>query len=1105
MAGAKSTRDPSPAKAGGSAKKDGNKTRRDGSPAKKDGAKTKRDGSPAKKGGKDASSKKTKKTKAEADAEAKAEADALAEAEAAEEEAAGGKKRRRPKPETLKTITTGAVAVVDFVEDDPAEEEPPASSPTQGKAMAKTPEASAPAASDEVPPDGGDTPKQKWGCEKWLREVDSLVGCISTALCTDEEGQQLEDEQALAHCRALESQEELLERIRSNGCLEKLCAAIWPKLMILKEGPATASELAKQWGGEGAGDLLFGGLPSFFGGLEPRIGSPDPKVMKDMIADHCSKPDSQIEFTTGNYSVVTTSEVEWKFVVEPETPYKWPIEERLMNDEAHRDHMRKLLPTEILMRRMDAQNLKLKEIGLDGDDLLTWNEVCGGRMYTGPMFVKYNTILRGLDSPVDFLKNSMIQLCCPKDVSERFMGDAKVWQPASGTLPYEKARKEINLYTTTIHVINSCIVKMGKLTVAVPVYRGMSGRIFPGQFWSPDRAGVMGGVEFAFMSTTPDRAVAEQYSQDGFGIIVEIEQGMIDRGAEIAWLSQYPHEVEVLFAPLAGLQATEMRIDTHPLNGKHIIVVKMRVSINLTNPTIEAVVAKRRKICSDMGKGLLMEMRSFLNKKGSSETDAYLRLMEGLMAERPLRHEATWYNDDPCFQEAVNETLRLKREVMNVPTLETKKLEGDAVAQLLGETLATKPKVLFIPDTTFREFKQLKVLNLDGFGGIKRLPTTIGLLQDLHTLHMRECETLEYLPQSIGKLRKLSTLNMTSCKELIELPKELGQLTSLTSLDLGFCRALTALPVEMGKLNQLQTLKLQQCSGLVELPSSLGQLAALKVLTLYGCSALTQIPDSLGNLPELQEFNLRACSAITSLPPTFGTNLPSLTMLDLTLCKGLTALPESLGRLRSLQTLFLGNCFNILEFPPSLTNIKTLTTLNLYNCGGFKSLPDTLDNLESLTVLSLQGCEKLVEVPESLSRCLTLTTLTLWNCNVLERLPDLSQIPKLQIDGVPEQLADWEKEQKQKRLEDAKDGKNKGGPVKAEKTSGWAAVKKGHSLAGTAAAEAGKWKTREQLATARGEGDKTARGGKTPRPGGSNSNSPDKGEAPAAQPAGGDS
>ena len=964
---------------------------------------------------------------------------------------------------------------MEFVEDD---ESADASTPPADQASAP---AAAPAAAPEeatasaAPPA---MPRQVWQCGKWLSEVDGLLECIAIALCTDEEGQELEDEGALAHCRALEDRDQLLERIHSNGCLEKLADAIWPKIKVLKDGPATASELATQWFGQGAGRLLYGGLPSFFNGLEPRIGSPDPKVFEDMVNDHCNKPDSQVEFTTGNYSVVTTSEVEWKFVVEPEAPLKWPVEERLMNDEKMKSHMRKLLPTETLERRMQQQNVRIREIG---GDVLTRNDVVGGRMYTGPMFQKYNTILRGLDSPVDFLKNSMIQMCCSKSVSEAFLGDAKLFQPANGSLPYEKASKEINLYTTTIHVINSCIVKMGKLTVAVPVYRGMSGRIFPEEFWNPDRAGVRGGVEFAFMSTTPDRSVAEQYSQDGFGIIVEIEQGMIDRGAEIAWLSQYPHEVEVLFAPLAGLQATEMRIDTHPLNNKHIIVVKMRVSINLTNPTIEQVVAKRRKICSDMGKGLLMEMRSALNKKGSMETDSYIRLMEGLMAERPLSHDATWYNDDPSFQEAVNETLRLKREVMNVPTLETKKLEGDAVAQLLGESLATKPRVSFIPGTTFREFKHLKVLNLDGFGGIKRLPDTIGLLHDLQTLHMRECEALEYLPVSIGRLRKLSTLNMTSCKELIELPKEIGLLTALTSLDLGFCRTLSALPPEMGKLSQLHTLKLQQCSGLVELPASLGQLSALKVLTLYGCSALTQIPDSLGNLPELQELNLRACSGLISLPSTFGTNLPSLTMLDLTLCKGLTALPDSLGKLKSLQTLFLGNCFNIAVFPEALTRLKSLATLNLYNCGGFTSLPDTLDQLESLQVLSLQGCEKLKEVPESLGRCHTLTTLTLWNCNVLEKLPDLSQIPKLQIDGVPEQLADWEAAQKQKRLDDVKEGKNKGAAVsKAEKTSGWGLVRKGHAMAGTAASLAGQAKTREQLATARDEAEKSS---KTPRPG----------------------
>ena len=48
------------------------------------------------------------------------------------------------------------------------------------------------------------------------------------------------------------------------------------------------------------------------------------------------------------------------------------------------------------------------------------------------------------------------------------------------------------------------------------------------------------------------------------------------------------------------------------------------------------------------------------------------------------------------------------------------------------------------------------------------------------------------------------------------------------------------------------------------------------------------------------------------------------------------------------------------------------------------------------------------------------------NCIKLEIMPDMSGIPRLQIDGVPEQLADWEVEQKRKRAEDLRDGKTKG-------------------------------------------------------------------------------
>ena len=102
-----------------------------------------------------------------------------------------------------------------------------------------------------------------------------------------------------------------------------------------------------------------------------------------------------------------------------------------------------------------------------------------------------------------------------------------------------------------------------------------------------------GGIERAFMSTTFDRAAALHYaSQPGKpAIVFEMQMGMLDRGAELGWLSQarftispellpistelptispelppispehanltdlgwlsqYPHEKEILFAPL---------------------------------------------------------------------------------------------------------------------------------------------------------------------------------------------------------------------------------------------------------------------------------------------------------------------------------------------------------------------------------------------------------------------------------------------------------------------------------------------------------------------------------------------------------------------------
>ena len=63
------------------------------------------------------------------------------------------------------------------------------------------------------------------------------------------------------------------------------------------------------------------------------------------------------------------------------------------------------------------------------------------------------------------------------------------------------------------------------------------------------------------MSTTLDQEVALQYAaaHGSGGTLFQVGMGMVDRGADLSWLSQYPHEQEILFAPLVpmlGLQPT---------------------------------------------------------------------------------------------------------------------------------------------------------------------------------------------------------------------------------------------------------------------------------------------------------------------------------------------------------------------------------------------------------------------------------------------------------------------------------------------------------------------------------------------------------------------
>ena len=294
------------------------------------------------------------------------------------------------------------------------------------------------------------------------------------------------------------------------------------------------------------------------------------------------------------------------------------------------------------------------------------------------MFVKYNAVLRGLRPDVPFLRNTMVTLCCPKAVAEAYMGTAKVFeQPADHSISFDEAKKSLNKYTTTLHCINSAIVKLGKLTKATKIYRGVAGMKLPDEFWKPNDFGVKGGVENGFMSTTLERDVAMGYAEgDGsrMGIVLEVQQGMVNRGADISWLSQYPHEKEILFGPLTGIEVLSTHVDGQ------VVVVECGFSVNLRALTIEQVLNKLQGSHLDLIR--MFSLDFFTSGVPAQQLEGLTRLREAA-----TKRDGTWFNDANHFQSATAKAFE----------------ERDAVLRWMVEGARLKapwPKVLAALGTT---------------------------------------------------------------------------------------------------------------------------------------------------------------------------------------------------------------------------------------------------------------------------------------------------------------------------------------------------------------------------------------------------------------------
>lgn len=112
--------------------------------------------------------------------------------------------------------------------------------------------------------------------------------------------------------------------------------------------------------------------------------------------------------------------------------------------------------------------------------------------------------------------------------------------------PASQVWKELcagNRYATTLHVINSAVVKLAHLTPVATVYRGVAGHL-PSAFLERNEQGVLGGVDVAFLSASRSREVAvgdragTERAAHQQPVVLEMHMGLSGRGADLSWLSQ---------------------------------------------------------------------------------------------------------------------------------------------------------------------------------------------------------------------------------------------------------------------------------------------------------------------------------------------------------------------------------------------------------------------------------------------------------------------------------------------------------------------------------------------------------------------------------------
>ena len=130
--------------------------------------------------------------------------------------------------------------------------------------------------------------------------------------------------------------------------------------------------------------------------------------------------------------------------------------------------------------------------------------------------------------------------------------------------------------------------------------------------------------------------------------------GMVDRGASLSWLSQYPFEQEILCPPLTGIGVEANRCEGS------VIVIDVRLSVNFTSLSIEQSIAKLQRSNLQLIDLILGDLRFARAPKPA------LAQLESLKLEHSRRPPAA-FNHIDVFRSATQAVLDAQREAFAAP------------------------------------------------------------------------------------------------------------------------------------------------------------------------------------------------------------------------------------------------------------------------------------------------------------------------------------------------------------------------------------------------------------------------------------------------------